>query len=699
MFEIEEHRQHIKRFVPGTNVNDFPHCIEVFDGQPELKKRIRVAVLGQTGTGKTSLINTIDRALEGPGTMSEWEGTVRVEDVPISKGITLVDTRGLFTLNSAEGMACVRIIEGMYQHGDIVKWDPEDEAVSDYTQAKKVIEQQRSDGPEIPYVDRIHAVIWVMKATDPRLANNQFVRPLEIPRKWFQMLGIAPVVVITHEASITLQLQRDIIASYAASACGSHPSDVFFISNYAADQDCTNDKTDLIVMRILNSTILAAQRFLNLHPPLVGLTLVTVTTTTLEKLKFRVQPSSTFRELKVNIGRRTGADPSTFALMDPEFDDELVDSEKVLKWGTEFQVTEGFTCSRTPRYWGADPWGPTGHREVEVGQESDEFKFINSLVYSTYEKNSSSKIGCVRGKWPGGLKVRRVIRIQDRLQWESYTNYKNILRERVSGNAAAKPSSRYLSNKPMQTSLLDSSVNEYLLFHGCSSEVLSQLTREGADFRVSNITGMFGAGFYLAENSSKSNWYIPCSRCHLPCRREEEHSRSTTTTTTSTSTATSRASDSYFSTPFEYFTAITDQNQEADYEMRSPTHYCRCAAPEAVECSMLIFRAALGDAHICDAYTAAKYRGTLADPVRKPPTNDATGLSYDSVVAERCDQCDAARQAAVAPERNPKAREIVLYAKHQAYSEYVVVYTRSPEDLPQPSLPQPSFLTKLSTFT
>jgi hypothetical protein len=36
---------------------------------------------------------------------------------------------------------------------------------------------------------------------------------------------------------------------------------------------------------------------------------------------------------------------------------------------------------------------------------------------------------------------------------------------------------------------------------------------KGFDERVSAITGMFGAGIYLAENSSKSNQYVPCPNC------------------------------------------------------------------------------------------------------------------------------------------------------------------------------------------
>ena len=74
-------------------------------------------------------------------------------------------------------------------------------------------------------------------------------------------------------------------------------------------------------------------------------------------------------------------------------------------------------------------------------------------------------------------------------------------------------SSNYLEEYPPLTPVLDASANEYWLFHGCDNGILKILLHEGYDPRVSCLDGMFGGGFYLAENSSKSNQYIPCPDC------------------------------------------------------------------------------------------------------------------------------------------------------------------------------------------
>jgi hypothetical protein len=42
---------------------------------------------------------------------------------------------------------------------------------------------------------------------------------------------------------------------------------------------------------------------------------------------------------------------------------------------------------------------------------------------------------------------------------------------------------------------------------------VEQLKRVGFNERYAKLQGMFGAGVYFAENSSKSNQYVPCPDC------------------------------------------------------------------------------------------------------------------------------------------------------------------------------------------
>lgn len=57
----------------------------------------------------------------------------------------------------------------------------------------------------------------------------------------------------------------------------------------------------------------------------------------------------------------------------------------------------------------------------------------------------------------------------------------------------------------MLTPFLDPLANEYFFFHGTGWNFIDVLKKSGYDPRVSSLIGMFGGGFYLAENSSKSN--------------------------------------------------------------------------------------------------------------------------------------------------------------------------------------------------
>jgi len=47
-----------------------------------------------------------------------------------------------------------------------------------------------------------------------------------------------------------------------------------------------------------------------------------------------------------------------------------------------------------------------------------------------------------------------------------------------------------------------------LLFHGTKANTISYITQQGFEERIANDAGMFGAGIYFAENSSKSDEYV-----------------------------------------------------------------------------------------------------------------------------------------------------------------------------------------------
>ncbi|CAF0993713.1 unnamed protein product [Didymodactylos carnosus] len=185
--------------------------------------------------------------------------------------------------------------------------------------------------------------------------------------------------------------------------------------------------------------------------------------------------------------------------------------------------------------------------------------------------------------------------------------------------------SKYLKVNKMLTPMIDASASEYWLFHGCSKQTVCKLTHEGYDPRVSNLDGMFGGGFYLAANSSKSNQYIMCPNC----KRNS------------------------------IFTGIR----------------CKCRNQEEMEFQILIYRALLGDLHIVVDYDPKKYRGKGKDRIRRAPIKANNNNVYDSVLAEK--QKYGGNKL--------KYREIILYESYQAYPEYVVTFKRSAANVRVPA--------------
>ena len=186
-------------------------------------------------------------------------------------------------------------------------------------------------------------------------------------------------------------------------------------------------------------------------------------------------------------------------------------------------------------------------------------------------------------------------------------------------------SSKYLQTFPFVTPLLDTNANEYWLFHGCDGKNLHFLLYSGYDPRVSNLDGMFGGGFYLAENSSKSNQYISCPTCG-------KNSIST-------------------------------------------SHGCQCSKQENLLFTIVLYRAVLGDVHVAQVYNKKKYKGEGNYLVRRPPVKENGMDLYDSVLGESIKYGGD----------RLKYREVILYESGQAYPEYIIEFRRSAMNAKPPS--------------
>jgi hypothetical protein len=117
---------------------------------------------------------------------------------------------------------------------------------------------------------------------------------------------------------------------------------------------------------------------------------------------------------------------------------------------------------------------------------------------------------------PNSFQVLKIERVESTSLWEQYLIAKNTIIKKHNGKLANFPSSQYLTSQEnsLKVPWLDSTCNETYLFHGTSPVAIDAITKQGGfDVRFAKSGGMFGIGVYLAENSSKSNQYVPCPVC------------------------------------------------------------------------------------------------------------------------------------------------------------------------------------------
>ena len=107
--------------------------------------------------------------------------------------------------------------------------------------------------------------------------------------------------------------------------------------------------------------------------------------------------------------------------------------------------------------------------------------------------------------------VVKVWRIENHRRWQAYALKREALK--LDARAGGQPINPPIATDPYcmpSGALLDmAGSNERLLFHGTKKEGVDVICNRGFDERVSRLDGLFGPGCYFAENSSKSDEYVP----------------------------------------------------------------------------------------------------------------------------------------------------------------------------------------------
>ncbi|XP_076165190.1 tankyrase isoform X2 [Ptiloglossa arizonensis] len=148
------------------------------------------------------------------------------------------------------------------------------------------------------------------------------------------------------------------------------------------------------------------------------------------------------------------------------------------------------------------PWQPTiapGTLLVDLLAEDKEFLAVEEEMQSTIRQHrDNGHSGGIFSRY----NIVRIQKVQNRKLWERYAHRRQEVAEEV---GAAAPSSPSTGSRTTPGSTLPQA-NERMLFHG--SPFINAIVQKGFDERHAYIGGMFGAGIYFAEHSSKSNQYV-----------------------------------------------------------------------------------------------------------------------------------------------------------------------------------------------
>lgn len=134
------------------------------------------------------------------------------------------------------------------------------------------------------------------------------------------------------------------------------------------------------------------------------------------------------------------------------------------------------------------------------------------------------RAACGAGEMPRGYRVEKIVSVMNAESWKSYQERQDFIARdclRYPGCApmsdaawadwSGKVHTAAHGNAIMEGAHLPSlnaGANEFLMFHGTKPEAADLIAMNHFDMAFACKTGLFGAGLYFAENSSKSDEYV-----------------------------------------------------------------------------------------------------------------------------------------------------------------------------------------------
>ncbi|KAL9963921.1 hypothetical protein ACROYT_G027477 [Oculina patagonica] len=217
--------------------------------------QLRIGVFGPTGSGKSCFINTCERTVRqtekgsAPDSTTGQEGTITLQDYLPEMFFHLVDTRGFFNYNANETVEFENILYGRLQPGDNIV---------------RPVDGQASNAQEMhqnaAFGQRMHGIIIVVKANDPRLSEGALKDYLKPVRDILRKTGIAPITVVTHRDTLETEEDCKDALDEASAATGSSTSHTFFVWNYNKENQDRNPKIEKMAFDILHYALMTAER-------------------------------------------------------------------------------------------------------------------------------------------------------------------------------------------------------------------------------------------------------------------------------------------------------------------------------------------------------------------------------------------------------------------------------------------------------
>lgn len=219
---------------------------------------VRIVVMGPVGTGKTSFVGTLQRALKESQTASDpdlycgREGTRILEEHYLQKNIRMVDTRGFSVMDEELEDEMLDIMFGRLRPGE--------EIVRSYDREgdRELYITPRRDKT---LSECVHSVIFVVNGNDLLLMDGKYRDKLQNFREFLNKEGYVPVSAITFLDKPTLK-EKDAAFKMAQRTIGSSNQTTFFVTNYTTREHDRRSEVDWAALNVLDSALVSAERFI-----------------------------------------------------------------------------------------------------------------------------------------------------------------------------------------------------------------------------------------------------------------------------------------------------------------------------------------------------------------------------------------------------------------------------------------------------